>query len=135
MEDPITTARSDLIEVLCSFWKKEGKKEADISILSSEECTIDEECDTYGFSLIDGSKQDSRSKIESFKSDANWNNPGAVHLMGLAFGIDKDNEYSSHIASLRPGPDYTTLRASHNKMIAQRYVEDGIKLKNKGAFV
>lgn len=126
----MTEPSAELIELLRSAWKE---PQAQSEVSANGQCGIYEDCDTYGFSLVDNSNQ-ATSVIECFKADANWNNPEALTLMRSAYGTDEE-QYYSHIATIHPGSDFLSLRTRHNAMIADRCVEEGIKLKNKGSLV
>jgi tetratricopeptide (TPR) repeat protein len=101
---------------------------------SNSTCVIDEESDGYGFSLIGGGRYADTDVIQSFREDANWNNPGAVGLMKRAFGIT--DEHDSVLLRREPiGDSFIVLRKQYNTMLAHKFFVDGKLLKDKGSLV
>ena len=102
-------------------------------------CVIDEECDTYGFSLLshagdvdrDAFQYREQNVVDEFRKDVNWNNPGAVQLMCRAFGLDKADEYRSSLLPDKSGFGYLALRAEQHKLWSVRLVNEGEQLEQQ----
>lgn len=110
---------------------------------SVDECAIEEEADTYGFSLVStapdnghGMHTNSRRNeniLDLFRRDFNWNNPASVTLMSRAYGIS--DEYCCPLFPAAPLPDecnYLLIKAEQSSMFAQRRFADGMASKEKG---
>lgn len=104
-----------------------------VDLSHEQRCKIDEECDTFGFSLLSEVCADRDGIIKAFRKDGNWNNPGSLILMQRAFEIT--DEYSSFAPQLKIGMSYVELRKAHNDMISERLFDEGKTLRNKGRFI
>lgn len=104
-----------------------------VDLSGEQRCKIDEECDTFGFSLLSEVCADRDGIIKAFRKDGNWNNPGSLILMQRAFEIT--DEYSSFAPQLKIGMSYVELRKAHNDMISERLFDEGKTLRNKGRFI
>jgi len=113
-------------------------------------CTIDEDSDLFGFSLvhddIDESCRSSSSNvsyidrtkgikdvIKRFQADNNWFNPKAVDLMCNSYGIDSNNQYDSLLLSRGVGlrtnrSTYMTIKLEQNHMFARNLFSEGVDL-------
>lgn len=108
---------------------------------STDECNIEEEADTYGFSLVStaGSSRTGRSSsneniLDAFRNDSNWNNPASVALMSRAYGIT--DEYECLLLPSQTCAEecnYMLIKAKQNNMFAKRRFADGVMHKDKGS--
>jgi tetratricopeptide (TPR) repeat protein len=126
---------------------------------SSSLSDIVEECDSFGFSLLQtengavlGVNRESRTGkslqnesklspisrnvVKKFQSDSNWNNPESVALMCRAYHMT--DMYSLNSCFLEDEKrlsrkSYLDIRAEQHKMFARRLLQEGLLYKEKGA--
>ncbi|KAJ1439426.1 hypothetical protein B484DRAFT_415847 [Ochromonadaceae sp. CCMP2298] len=90
-------------------------------------CAIDEESDTYGFSLLKEEHESrlggSRGLLTALRRDENWNNPAAVSLMARAYDLDGYDSLLGEPAP--PASTYIQVRQAQRRHLAALALQKG----------